>query len=86
MTAGDALSLNPGSIAFLSGDEDSQKEMDLVSKYLSVQSVQEGCGRESASVCVNVPPIEPLYLQLRDSGVHQTENDEYYLLDDPKVC
>jgi hypothetical protein len=85
MRVGDALSLNPASIAFLSGDKDAETEHDLVSKYLSSPNVLTGCKRDALAPMTLVSPFQSLTLQQRESEAHKTENDEYFLMDDPKV-
>ena len=78
MKVADVMGVAPATVS-MSTSSASTVELNLVAEFYS--SKLEGMTAPSA-VFENGPN---LVLQQRDDAAHITENDEYYLLDDPKV-
>jgi len=79
MKVADVAGVEPGSLALLDDSASSSVEASLITGFfkdklssLTQPKITTGGGPE-------------LLLQKRELEVHKTENDEYYLLDDPKV-
>ena len=77
MKIADVMGMEPASISYAEGDEDSMQEMALV------QSFYEECMSNLKKVEYLPVPCPSLLLQQR---AHKQDTDEYYLLDDAKVC
>eukprot|EP00538_Stauroneis_constricta_P006208 CAMPEP_0119567746 /NCGR_PEP_ID=MMETSP1352-20130426/36844_1 /TAXON_ID=265584 /ORGANISM="Stauroneis constricta, Strain CCMP1120" /LENGTH=731 /DNA_ID=CAMNT_0007617035 /DNA_START=67 /DNA_END=2262 /DNA_ORIENTATION=+ len=78
MKVADVAGLEPASIAMAEGDEATVMDA-LVSKFFDEKL--PGVTKPSISI-VQTPE---LLLQQRESDAHKTDNDEYFLLDDPKA-
>jgi len=78
MKIADVMGLDASSITFNSSDDDSI-EKELISRYYDdvLKTINKPELRTKASAS--------FILQKRESEAHRTDNDEYYLLDDPKV-
>lgn len=89
MRVADVLSMNPSTVFLSEGpnspQHDVKVEQYLIEKYLSLPSVLKSFEKESPLSVQVIPPFASLMLQQRESEAHATENDEYFLLDDPKV-
>ena len=85
MRVADVLSMNPSLISFPANDDDAHVEKALIGKYLALPSALQSCGKDTPAPLLDVPPLASLLLQQRELEAHATENDEYYLMDDPKV-
>jgi tyrosyl-tRNA synthetase len=80
MKIADVMGLEPTTIVGLSDSEDELVEMSLIQRYFT----------EVLNGSMNKPNITSisstcLQLQKRESIAHKTDNDEYFILDDPKV-
>jgi hypothetical protein len=78
MKVADVAGLEPASMAILEGN-DGTVESSLATKFFDDQLP----GMTKPEVLTTQGPV--LLLQQREEVAHQTENDEFYLLDDPKV-
>eukprot|EP00586_Coscinodiscus_wailesii_P018831 CAMPEP_0172513018 /NCGR_PEP_ID=MMETSP1066-20121228/248783_1 /TAXON_ID=671091 /ORGANISM="Coscinodiscus wailesii, Strain CCMP2513" /LENGTH=788 /DNA_ID=CAMNT_0013293081 /DNA_START=59 /DNA_END=2425 /DNA_ORIENTATION=+ len=78
MIVADALAMSPSSVAFPSGDDCATVEMSLIKEFLASIPNQPSCD----FLTVDTPDLS---LIQRDNEAHKTEQDEYYLVDDPKV-
>ena len=76
MQVADVAGVAPASLALADG---SDVESTLVKEFFS----EKLPGVSSPEISIGKGPS--LLLQQRESVAHKTENDEYYLLDDPKV-
>lgn len=89
MRVADVLAMNPSTVFLLEGENnrnsDSTVDKYLIEKYLSLPSVLQSFAKESPPSLQCVSPFASLMLQQRELEAHATENDEYFLLDDPKV-
>jgi hypothetical protein len=89
MRVADVLAMNPSTVFFPEGPNipnyDVQVEKYLIEKYLSLPSVLKSFEKAAPLSIQVVPPFASLMLQQRELEAHATENDEYFLLDDPKV-
>ena len=79
MKTADVAGVEPASVAFVEGTAESVVMEKLLSSFF-----------KTALASLTLPKILTgkaplLLLQQRDSAAHTTENDEYFLLDDPKV-
>uniref|UniRef100_A0A7S2R661 tyrosine--tRNA ligase n=1 Tax=Eucampia antarctica TaxID=49252 RepID=A0A7S2R661_9STRA len=81
MKIADVLGMEPASITFAESDVDSQIENNLIARFYN-ENVKESLTTQPNFQSVNCPS---LVLQQKDLQVHKTDNDEYFLLDDPKV-
>jgi len=79
MKTADVAGLEPASVAFVDGEAESDVMKALVPSFFEAKlpslvqpEITTGCASS-------------LLLQQRESAARKTENDEYYLLDDPKV-
>jgi tyrosyl-tRNA synthetase len=80
MKTADVAGVEPASVAFVDGTDESVVMIKLVNSFFEVKLP----GLLQPQVIAGKAPS--LLLQQRESVAHKTENDEYYLLDDPKVC
>jgi tyrosyl-tRNA synthetase len=78
MKVADVAGLEPASMAILEGN-DGTVESSLVTKFFD----EKLPGMTKPEVLTTQGPV--LLLQQKEEVAHQTENDEFYLLDDPKV-
>lgn len=89
MRVADVLSMNPSTVFFSEGPNsphhDVTVEKYLIEKYLSLPSVLTSFEKDAPLSVQVIPPFASLMLQQRELEAHATENDEYFLLDDPKV-
>jgi len=78
MKVADIMGLQPSSIAF-PNNQDSTIEQTIIDRYYDEYL--------SSWIKPSMTIAQPhsLQLQLREDVAHKTENDEFYLLDDPKV-
>jgi tyrosyl-tRNA synthetase len=79
MKVADIAGIEPASLAFVDGDKNAVIEANLVSTFFS----EKLPGLTAPKVSMKAG--RSLLLQKRESEAHKTENDEYFLLDDPKV-
>jgi len=79
MMVADVMGLSPSSVA-LPDTVDSTVEQSLITTFYHEQLK----GIAAPTVSLVSGPVMRLQPE-RESGAHQTENDEYFLLDDPKV-
>ena len=80
MCVADVAGLEPASIALLDSDPASRAQKVLIDQFFQDGKLP---GLSVPAVSINQGPN--LLLQQRELAAHKTENDEYYLLDDPKV-
>ena len=80
MLIGDVMGLEPASIALPARDPDSDLISDLIGRFYD----EKLSNMTKASTTIIDSPSLALQ-EARDSEAHKTENDEYFLLDDPKV-
>jgi hypothetical protein len=78
MKVADVAGLEPASMAILEGN-DGTVESSLVTKFFD----EKLPGMTKPEVLTTQGPV--LLLQQKEEVAHQTDNDEFYLLDDPKV-
>ncbi|KAG7366368.1 tyrosyl-tRNA synthetase [Nitzschia inconspicua] len=79
MKVADVAGVEPASVALLGDDSSKTVETKLITEFFS----EKLPGLTQPSVSSGNGPS--LLLQERELEAHKTENDEYYLLDDPKV-
>lgn len=79
MKVADVAGVEPNSVAFVDGTDESSVMSHLINSFFEVKLP----GLLQPQVMAGKPPS--LLLQQRESEAHKTENDEFYLLDDPKV-
>jgi tyrosyl-tRNA synthetase len=79
MKTADVAGVEPASVAFVDGTAESLVMSNLVLSFF--ESTLTGL-KQPQILSTNAPS---LLLQQRDSAAHTTENDEYFVLDDPKV-
>lgn len=82
MHVADILSISPKSAAYSSTSDDTAVEKSLVSSYISTLSETSEDIQLPELLEVSAPSL--LLLQ-RESAAHSTPNDEYFIVDDPKV-
>ena len=80
MMVADVAGVEPASLAFLSNDSSSAVESKMVQDFFTEKL--SGLSKPEISMVEGTS----LLLHQRELEAHKTENDEYYLLDDPKVC
>ena len=80
MRVADVAGLEPSSIALLESDSASRAQKVMIDQFYQDGKLP---GLSAPSVSIHQGPN--LLLQQRESIAHKTDNDEYYLLDDPKV-
>jgi len=80
MLIGDIMGLEPASIALPARDQDSDLISDLIGRFYD----EKLSSMTKASTTIVDSPSLALQ-EARESEAHKTENDEYFLLDDPKV-
>jgi len=80
MLIGDIMGLEPASIALPARDPDSDLLSDLIGRFYD----EKLSSMTKASTTIIDSPSLALQ-EARESEAHKTENDEYFLLDDPKV-
>jgi len=80
MLIGDIMGLEPASIALPARDQDSDLISDLIGRFYD----EKLSSMTKASTTIIDSPSLALQ-EARESEAHKTENDEYFLLDDPKV-
>ena len=79
MRVADVAGVEPASLAFVEGDKNASIDASLIKEFFAEKL--PGLSQPQ----VNMESGPSLLLQQRESEAHKTENDEYYLLDDPKV-
>ena len=79
MRVADVAGVEPASLAFVEGDKNASVDASLIKEFFAEKL--PGLSQPQ----VNMESGPSLLLQQRESEAHKTENDEYYLLDDPKV-
>jgi tyrosyl-tRNA synthetase len=79
MRVADVAGIEPASLAVLEGTAESTVVSNMVEEFFTEKLV----GLSKPAVRAGKGPS--LLLQQRDLEAHKTENDEYFLLDDPKV-
>lgn len=79
MRIADVAGVEPASVALCDENSESDVMMKLITSFFEAKLPE----LVQPSVCLGKAPC--LLLQQRESSAHKTENDEYYLLDDPKV-
>lgn len=79
MRVADIAGVEPATLAFVKDGKSATVEASMVATFFP----QKLPGLTAPKVSMEAAPS--LLLQQRDSEAHKTENDEYYLLDDPKV-
>lgn len=79
MRVADVAGVEPASLAFVEGDKNASIDASLIKGFFAEKL--PGLSQPQ----VNMESGPSLLLQQRESEAHKTENDEYYLLDDPKV-
>jgi tyrosyl-tRNA synthetase len=79
MKVADVAGVEPATLSFVKGDKSASVEASMVDTFFT----QKLPGLSAPVVSIEAGPS--LLLQQRESEAHKTENDEYYLLDDPKV-
>ena len=80
MKVADVMGLEPASIGY-SDSDDSHVENTLIERYFKEKLDGSNILRPE----LKLGSCPSLILQERQSDAHRTDNDEYYLLDDPKV-
>ena len=80
MLIGDVMGLEPASIALPARNAESATIHTLIGRYFH----EKLAGMTTPSTIVVESPSLALQ-EARESDAHKTENDEYFLLDDPKV-
>lgn len=79
MKVADVAGVEPASVALVGDDSVNTVETKLITEFFA----EKLPGLTQPSVSSGAGPC--LLLQQRELEAHKTENDEYYLLDDPKV-
>lgn len=79
MKTADVAGVEPASVAMVEGAAETMVMTNLVQSFFMEKL--PGLTAPEVSVCC----APSLLLQQRESVAHKTDNDEYYLLDDPKV-
>lgn len=79
MKTADVAGVEPASVAFLDGSSESDVMIKLIKTFFEAKL----SGLLQPQIAQGSAPS--LLLQQRESAAHKTENDEYFLLDDPKV-
>ena len=80
MLIGDVMGLEPTSIALPARDPDSDLISNLIGRFYD-----EALSSMTKPITTVVDSPSLTLQEARDSEAHKTENDEYFLLDDPKV-
>jgi hypothetical protein len=81
MKVADVMGLEPSSISFLGRDRGGLLESKLVERFFdeTLPSMTK-----PKTIQIDSPSLS--LQKERESAAHKTENDEFFLLDDPKVC
>jgi len=80
MMVGDVIGVNPTSIAFAANDAGATVSKELIARYYA----EKLSGMTVPTLISKSGPVVRLQPE-RESDAYKTDNDEYFLLDDPKV-